>query len=211
MFKFDAQDKYAFLATAFVAATMTANIMSLRMVAPFGIVADAGVLLYPVTFVLRDLIHKSAGLAAANKTVVASCLCNALMFLMFAVAAWLPADPGTGPQTEYATVLMPGFLLVTGSVVGQFVSETVDGRIFHRLYRPELVGPAAVRNHAVSMCVSNAVSIPLDTLLMCTIAFGLWVPFWSLVSAILANIVVKFVVMLVSVAGVVVAERKQLG
>ncbi|MBR2522720.1 MAG: hypothetical protein IKE61_06315, partial [Coriobacteriales bacterium] len=43
-----------FVSAAFIAATMTANIMSLRMIAPLGLVMDAGTLLYPITFVLRD-------------------------------------------------------------------------------------------------------------------------------------------------------------
>ena len=65
-----------FLATAFVAATMTANIMSLRMVAPLGIVMDAGTLLYPITFILRDALHRRSGLKASNSAVTLSACCN---------------------------------------------------------------------------------------------------------------------------------------
>lgn len=182
------------LATAFVAATMTANVMSLRMVSPLGVAMDAGTLLYPVTFVLRDALHKRAGLRASNAAVTLSAACNATMFAMFAFAAWLPYDPATGEQMEFGAVLLPGALIVVGSVCGQFIGERIDGRIFHKVWK------GGNGSHVKAALCSNAVSIPIDTAIMCTIAFGLVVTPDTLASTILANIAVKYVVMIASVA-----------
>ncbi|MEG0790985.1 MAG: queuosine precursor transporter [Gordonibacter sp.] len=188
---------------AFVAATMVANIMSLRMVAPLGVVMDAGTLLYPVTFILRDALHRRAGLKAANRTVTASVVCNVAMFALFAFAAWLPYDPSTGEQAAFGAVLLPGFLVVAGSVAGQFVSERIDGRIFHRIYND------GEGSHAKAALASNVVSIPIDTAIMCCIAFGLTIPLDSLASTIGANIAVKYAVMLASVAVYMAATKRR--
>lgn len=186
--------------TAFVAATMIANIMSLRMVSPLGIVMDAGTLLYPVTFLIRDHLHRKDGYKAANLAVTISVVCNLLMFSLFAFAAWLPFDPITGEQEEFAMVLLPGFLIVIGSAVGQFVGERIDGRIYHGIYK------GGKGSHVKAALISNAISIPIDTALMCFIAFSLTVPFGAVVADIGANMAIKYVVMVCSVVFMVVAE-----
>lgn len=194
--------KATYLSIGFVAATMVANIMSLRMIAPFGIVVDAGALLYPVTFVLRDVLHRNAGLQAANRAVTASVVCNIAMFALFALVAALPADMATGPQTEFGRVLVPGALIVAGSVVGQFVSERLDGRIYHAIWKDG--AGSAVR----AMLVSNLVTIPIDSVLMCGIAFGFTVPLASVALTTASNVVIKYLVMAVSVAAVAAMEKK---
>ena len=178
----------------FVAATMIANVMSLRMVAPLGFVMDAGALLYPLTFLLRDAIHRHSGLQAANRAVTASLICNIAMFSLFALAAWLPYDAMTGTQEEFGRVLLPGFLIVIGSVLGQFVGERIDGRIFHSIYA------GSTKNYARAALVSNAISIPIDTTIVCVIAFGLTIPFGSLVETIITNLIIKYAIMVVAVS-----------
>ena len=50
---------------AYVAAQMMADIASLRIITIAGYAVDAGTLIYPFTFTLRDLVHKIAGKEAA--------------------------------------------------------------------------------------------------------------------------------------------------
>lgn len=176
------------LAVIFIGATMTANIMSLRMVAPLGIVFDAGTVLYPITFLVRDQIHRRAGKRFSDTVVLVSALANLAMFACFFIAAWMPADQTTGPQEEFARVLLPGILIVLGSVVGQYVAERIDGVIYHRIYRE---GAGSATRAAV---FSNLVSIPIDSALMSTIAFAATVPFVSYASAMGVNIVLKYVI-----------------
>lgn len=192
-----------FMSVFFVAATMTANIMSLRMVAPLGIAMDAGTLLYPVTFVLRDALHRRGGLGIADKTVTASAVCNIAMFSLIAFTAWLPYDPITGTQEAFGAVLLPSALIVIGSITGQFVGEMIDGRIFHRIYRN---GDGSLAKAAL---VSNVISIPIDTIIVCCIAFGFTVPMEALISTIAVNIAIKYIVMVVMVALYGVAPNKK--
>lgn len=188
------------LSAVFVAATMAANIMSLRMIAPLSIVMDAGALLYPVTFVVRDLLHRRCGLSAANHAVTISVFCNVCMFALFWLASALPADLTTGTQEAFGQVLLPGALIVLGSVVAQFISERLDGRIFQRIWRD------GEGSHIKAALVSNVISIPVDSAIMCGIAFGFTVPLGSVVAATLANIAIKYVVMAISLVVYAAAE-----
>ena len=186
------------LALAFTVATMTANLMSLRMVAPLGIAMDAGTILYPVTFLIRDAIHRRSGLRASDSAVRASVMSNTFMFAMFALTAWLPYDKSIGPQEGFATVLLPGILIVIGSIAGQYIGETVDGRIYHGVSRRS--------GHIRAALVSNLVSIPIDTAIMCGIAFGSlgWGAFFSTVAA---NVTVKYAVMLLSLGAMAMSKQ----
>lgn len=188
------------LTVLFVACTMAANIMALRMVEVAGVVTDAGALIYPVTFVIRDALHRKAGLRESNAAITLSAVCSACMFALFALAASLPADMATGPQEEFGRVLLPGVLIVIGSVAGQFVSERVDGRIYHAVAKGERFTLAAL--------ISNLVSIPLDSVVVCVIAFSLTVPAETLVSVIFANMGIKYAMMLLFVVGMAANDKR---
>src|SRR5690606_5017276 len=54
------------VAAAYIAAQMMADITSLRIVMIAGMSVDAGTLVYPFTFTLRDLMHKTLGIQAAR-------------------------------------------------------------------------------------------------------------------------------------------------
>lgn len=99
-------------------------------------------------------------------------------------------------------VLLPGLLIVAGSVCGQFIGENIDGRIFHKVWK------GGEGSHVKAALCSNVVSIPIDTVIMCCIAFGLTVPLDTLAATIGANIAIKYVVMLASVAVYAAASRR---
>lgn len=187
-------NKTLYLAVAFVALTMIANILSLRMVSLGGIITDAGSLLYPLTFIARDALHRNGGLKTADRTITASALANVAMFALFAAAAALPYDPATGPQAEFGYVLLPGAMIVAASIAAQFVGERIDGRIFHRIYKD------GEGSHTKAALASNLVSIPIDTAIFCAIAFGFTIPFESVVATFFTIAAIKYVVMFASVA-----------
>ena len=57
---------------AYVATSLMANVMSVRILSLGGWAVDAGTLTYPLTFTLRDVVHKAGGTAVARTTVVAT-------------------------------------------------------------------------------------------------------------------------------------------
>ena len=60
----------ALLASAYVAAQMLADISSLKITEVAGFSMDAGTLVYPFTFTLRDLVHKVAGKQVARALII---------------------------------------------------------------------------------------------------------------------------------------------
>jgi uncharacterized integral membrane protein (TIGR00697 family) len=174
------------VAAAYIAAQMLADVTSLKIVVFLGMSMDAGTFVYPITFTLRDLVHKTVGDRAARVLIVTAAVINLVMAGLFWLVARLPGDPAVGPQAEFATVLSPVWRIVVASIAAEVVSELVDTEIY-RLW----VERITTRYQWMRVLTSNAVSVPLDSLLFAWGAFGgvLAVPVvWDIVRS---NVLVK--------------------
>jgi len=194
----------AVVSAAYIAAQMLADIASLRIVVIAGFSMDAGTLVYPFTFTLRDMVHKTAGIKTARWLVIAAAVINLVMAGLFWLVARLPPDPQVGPQPEFGAVLAPVWRIVIASIVAEVVSELVDGEAY-QLW----VNRVGRRLQWMRVLVSNAVSVPLDSALFCVFAFTGRMPFAVVVSIFVANIIGKGLTTLISLPMIyLVRERK---
>jgi uncharacterized integral membrane protein (TIGR00697 family) len=189
---------------AYVAAQMLSDIMSLKIAWVAGFSIDAGTFIYPITFTLRDLVHKLLGRKAARTVIVAAAVINLAMAGLFAFSAWLPPDPTWPLQREFAAVLTPVWRIVVASIVAEVCAELADTEIYHLW-----VTRITRRYQWARVLTSNAVSVPLDSLLFCWGAFGQWwglfpggLPDETVWSIFWANVLVKGAVTLVSLPGI---------
>ena len=83
-------------------------------------------------------------------------------------------------------MLNPVLRITAASVVAQVIAELLDTEVYHRF-----VVRFGHRKQWGRVLASNAVSIPVDSIVFVVIAFGGVVPFAVAVSIIWANIVVK--------------------
>ena len=98
----------ALLGAAYVAAQILADVSSLRLVDLFGKAIDGGTFIYPITFTLRDLIHKVAGKRVARTLIVAAAAINLFMAGLFWFVARFQLVAESGPESElFAQVLDP--------------------------------------------------------------------------------------------------------
>ena len=166
-----------------------ANLGSLRVIVLLGLVLDGGTLLYPFTFTMRDVLHKKAGAAHTRFVILLTAGLNLLMFGFCWLVGVLPPDPSVGPQSEYAFVLSPGFRLVIGSIAAMTVAELADTAIYS-LVRARW----GARMQWLRVLLSNAVSVPVDTLIFLLIAFGGRYDGATLLALFLSNILLKYLV-----------------
>ena len=111
------------VAVLYVTAQMLADIGSLQIVFLAGLSIDAGTFIYPLTFTLRDMVHKVAGIKIARMLILAAAGVNIFMALFFKFIALLPPDLEVGPQTEFGALLSPVWLIVLASIVAEGVAE----------------------------------------------------------------------------------------
>ena len=179
----------------YVAAQMLADIASLRIISVAGYAVDAGTLIYPFTFTLRDLIHKISGKNTARTFIVLAAGINLLMAAFFGLVAWWPADSATGPQLGFGEVLAPVWGIVVASIIAELISELIDTEAYSIW-----VKRFADRHQWGRVLSSNAVAIPVDSAVFVGLAtlFGVFPPevAWSIFGV---NVVIKGVVTILSI------------
>jgi len=183
----------AVVSAAYIAAQMLADITSLRIVLIAGFSVDAGTLIYPFTFTLRDLVHKTAGIRAARWLIITAGIINLFMAGLFWLVAKLPPDMHVGAQLAFGQVLAPVWRIVIASIIAEVASELVDGEVY-QLW----VNRVGHRLQWLRVLTSNSVSVPLDSALFCSLAFIGRLPFFTVVSIFWANIIAKGVITLIS-------------
>jgi uncharacterized integral membrane protein (TIGR00697 family) len=174
------------VSSAYIAAQMMADIASLKIVLFLGLSMDAGTFVYPITFTLRDLVHKTVGAKAARALIVTAAAINLVMAGLFWLVSQLPGDPAVGPQAEFATVLAPVWRIVMASIAAEVAAELVDTEVY-RLWVERITR----RYQWMRVLTSNAVSVPLDSLMFSWGAFGGSLPAPVVWSIVLSNVLVK--------------------
>ncbi len=188
---------------AYVAAQILADIGSLKIAWIAGFSIDGGTFIYPLTFTLRDMVHKLLGRAAARTLVIAAACINLLMALYFAFLSQLPPDPTWTQQTAFASVLNPVWRIVLASIVAEVISELLDTELYH------LWVTRITQNYQwMRVLISNGVSVPVDSLIFCWIAFGGVLPAAVVWSIFWANVLIKGLTTLASLPGIYLVKGK---
>jgi uncharacterized integral membrane protein (TIGR00697 family) len=191
--------------SAYIAAQMLADISSLKIVTFIGLSMDAGTIIYPFTFTLRDLVHKVLGRRGARIIIIIAAAINLFMAGLFWIVSQLPYDPSVGVQPDWDSVLSPVWRIVIASILAEVFSELTDTEIYHLW-----VTRITARYQWLRVLTSNAVSIPLDSLIFVWAAFGGVYPSASVWEIFFANILLKGVVTLVSLPSIyLVKDRHQ--
>ena len=115
------------------------------------------------------------------------------MATVFLLVSLLPADLTVGAQEAFGAVLAPVWRIVAASIIAEVIAEFIDGEMYQAW-----VNRYADRWQWMRVLTSNAVSVPLDSVVFSVLAFGWMLP-WSVVWSIaLANVLIKFAVTLFS-------------
>ena len=186
----------------YAGAQMLADISSLKIGIVAGLAVDMGTFIYPITFTLRDMVHKVLGKKNARTLIITAAFINVFMAVYLAWAASVPSDPAWGLGEQFSAILGPVWRIVFASITAEVVSEMIDTEVYQWF-----VTKVTMRYQWARVLVSNSVAIPIDSLIFAVLAFAplpgledhfLSVP-WEVVWQIfLFNMIVKFAVTLVS-------------
>lgn len=180
---------------SYIAAQMMADIASLKIGQVGGWAVDMGTFIYPLTFTLRDLIHKLMGKRAAQTIILTAAGINVFMALYLMGVAWVQSDAGWAGSgaggmdlgVAFAAILTPVWRIVLASIVAEVLSELLDTEVYQWF-----VNRMGQQRLWARVLVSNAFSVPLDSALFCLIAFYGVMPNEVVWDIFVFNMVVKF-------------------
>lgn len=202
------------LVGAYIAAQMLSDIGSLKIATVAGWAVDAGTFVYPVTFTIRDMIHKRLGKKAARTTILLAAAVNIVMAGYFWLVSVLPPDASwtvwegasVTMNDAFARLLSPAWTIVVASIIAEVASELIDTEVYH-LWTTKVT----TRFQWMRVLASNAASVPIDSLVFSWLAFGLgfgmpaaevWQIFWF-------NVLVKGIVTLASLPAIYLVKDCQ--
>ena len=192
------------VSACYIAFQMIADIASLKIVMIAGFSVDAGTLIYPFTFTLRDLVHKTAGIKVARVLILTAAIINLFMAGFFWLTSILPPDLAVGHQDEFAQVLSPVWRIVFASIIAEVVAEFIDTEGY-RLWVEKVT-----RSYQwARVLVSNSLSIPVDSIIFVWIAFGGTMPSSVVWSIFLSNLIFKGLTTLISIPSIYLVKEKQ--
>lgn len=152
---------------SYVGLQVVSQVTSLKIGTTFGRAVDMGTFVYPLTFTLRDVIHKAAGRRAARLAILTSAGVNLFLAAYLSWAAARPSDPSYPLGEEFSAVLGPLWRIVIASLLAMVVSELIDTEVYHWW-----VTKVTTRHQWLRVLVSNAVSVPIDNLIFALGAFA---------------------------------------
>jgi uncharacterized integral membrane protein (TIGR00697 family) len=172
-----------------------------------GIFTDGGALLFPLTYILGDVLAEVYGLRQARRAIWVGFALAVLASVTFLAVGAAPPGPGYENQDAFVAVLgfVPRIVLASlaGYLAGQFLNAYVLVRLKDRF---------AERGLAGRLVGSTVVGELADTVLFCVIAFAGVFPTWgSLIGYTVTGYLYKVAVevILLPVTLVVIREIKK--
>ena len=166
---------YLVLAGVFIASLVTCNLIANKFVTVdlgFKVfIVSAGILPYPFTFLVTDLISELYGQKKANLVVFAGFISSMFVLLFLWLGGQFNAIPDSLVTDDtYNSVFRNAWRIIGASMIAYLFAQFVDVRIFHFWKRLTNGKHLWLRNNA-----STVVSQLLDTILVICILFvGVW-------------------------------------
>lgn len=156
-----------FLAALSACVLVISNIAAVKLWNFFGIAVDGGIVLFPLSYIIGDLVVELYGKKLADYTVFIGFTINIVAVLTFIAVGALPEYPGWGGQDAYNMIL--GFTprIVIGSLAGYLASGLVNNFVFEKIQKTKLGGKYLF----VRTLGSSVIARVFDILLFDTIAF----------------------------------------
>jgi len=178
------------LTAGYLLCQIIADVTASKMVDLFGIYVPAAVFIYALTFTLRDVVHKQLGKQTAVFMVLTAGVVNVLMAAYFMFTVWLKPAPFWGNQEAYNLILGVVPRVVGASILAEMVSELIDTEVYHRIKH---LAPWK------RVLGSNAVSLPIDSLIFVSVAFAGTMPVAALISVMLGQVLLKSIITVISI------------
>ncbi|PYM31652.1 MAG: transporter [Candidatus Rokuibacteriota bacterium] len=120
-------------AVLFVTCLVTANTIATKLISVGGLILTAGVVIFPLSYVLGDVLTEVWGYAASRRVIWLGFACNALMVLAIWLGGAIPAAPFWKGQGAYDEILGQAPRVLGASFVGYLAGEFANAFVLAKL------------------------------------------------------------------------------
>jgi len=199
------------LTGTFILTMSLADIAATKFIIVGNTVAPGGIFLFSIIFVVRDMLHRLMGAEYVKRVIYVAAGLNIAMALYF---YWIttfnaPARMTTADTWNQIFALAPA--IVIGSIIAAVISQLVNTTVYQKLW--DKGAPLWAR-----VIGSNAISLPIDSVIFATLAFAFLPPLFGanalpldgLIARIISGqIIIKAIIMLAMTPLVYLIRERQ--
>ncbi len=184
------QERYStafiFTLSIFITSLITANIISVKLINLFGLVLPAGIIIFPISYIVGDILTEVYGYSTARRVIWLGFFCNLILVIAVSVTKALPSAPIWDAQNAYNRILGYTPRLLIASFLGYLVGEFSNSYVLAKM--KIFTNGRFLWSRTIG---STLVGEGLDSLIFITVAFGGVIPGKILFITILTQWLVK--------------------
>ena len=117
----------------FITCLLTANVTASKLVSAGSLTLTAGIVLFPVSYIVGDVLTEVWGYAAARRVIWLGFACNLLMVAAIWAGGALPPAPFWKGQAAYEEILGQAPRILAASFVAYLIGEFANAYVLARL------------------------------------------------------------------------------
>ena len=114
---------FVVISCLFVTTLIASNIVAVKLVSLFGLILPAAIVIFPISYIIGDVLTEVYGYGSARKVIWLGFSCNLLVVAIFWIGKLLPSAPFWGAQEAYSQILGYTPRLLVASFVAYLVGE----------------------------------------------------------------------------------------
>lgn len=124
---------YLISTVLFVTCLLLSNVAAFKMIQVGPFVLTSAVILFPITYIVNDVLAEVYGYEKAKFTIKLGFLMNLLMVVFFAVTIWWPAPVWFEHGSAYALVLGNTPRILCASLIAYLVGNTMNAKVLCKM------------------------------------------------------------------------------
>lgn len=177
------------LTLLFVVALVVSNIITSKQVLlPFNITMTGAVFIFPITYILSDLVSEVYGYRWSRLTCYFGFAANLFAALVFSAVIQSPAPSYWQNQEAFQTVLGSTPRVLVASLLAFVIGDFVNDQIFAKMKRKY---PDSIKGFGARAIFSSLMGELVDSLVFLPLAFWGLMPVQTLVIMTLSQVVIK--------------------
>ena len=177
---------FLLVAALFVTCLIVSNIIAVKVIDVAGMILPAAIIIFPISYILGDVLTEVYGFARARQVIWLGFLCNLFAVVAISLGGLLPAAVFWEGQGAYDMILGAVPRILAASFLAYLVGELVNSYVLARL-KVAMEG----RHLWVRTIGSTLAGQLLDSAIFISIAFAGIMPLHILLGAIVTQWLVK--------------------
>jgi uncharacterized integral membrane protein (TIGR00697 family) len=173
---------FVIVVAVFITCLITANITAVKLVTIFGLILPAGVFVFPISYIVGDVLTEVYGFQRARRVIWLGFFCNLIAVLAIWFGEIMPAAPFWKAQGAYEIILGYTPRLLAASFLAYLIGEFTNSIVLAKM--KVATNGRWLWSRTIG---STLVGQGLDSLVFVLVAFFGTIPLTGLVAAIFSQ------------------------